>query len=178
MKLTINLATRRYLNLRLLNAWLAAGFLLLGLALLFRVRELAYNQAELGKLRALGHAASGRAGGPPAVTEEQLKALGPHIRFANTLIERKAVNWLALLDHLEEVVPDGVSLSSLAPSEKEQLLKVGGIARSFPNLAAFLENLERSKNFSEVYLLSQSETKVGQTQHGIVFTISCKAAYR
>ena len=39
-----------------------------------------------------------------------------------------------------------------------------------------LENMEGSKNFSEVYLLSQSDTKVGLTQKGITFNISCKVA--
>jgi type IV pilus assembly protein PilN len=178
MKLTINLATRRYLNLRLLNALLLACCVLLGALLVFKVREIAYNQAELGRIRNLSAATGTRTGGAPAVSEAQLKALSAKTRFANDLIEKKSVNWLALLDRLEEVVPSGVAITQIEPVKHEQLLKISGAARGFGNLRTLLENMEQSKNFSEVYLLSQSETKVGLTQQGITFAVTCKVLYR
>lgn len=174
MKLTLNLATRRYLNMRLLNASLLGAFLLLGGLLLFNVRQVAYNQAELGRLKNLVATGGSSRPGQPTVTPEQMKALEAKIGSANAVIARKSVNWLSLLDRLEEVVPDGVALTQLEPSQREQLLKVNGVARTFSNLRALLENMERSKNFSEVYLLAQSETKVGLTQKGISFSITCK----
>ena len=175
MKLTTNLATRRYLNLRQLNALLIALFVLLGGLLIFEVRELAYNQAELVRIRR-ATASSGGARGAE-VSEAQLSALAPKIRFANTLIEKKSVDWLKLLDSLEQVVPAGVMLHQIDPPQRDQVLQISGSARNFGNLRALLENMEESKNFSEVYLLSQSETKVGLTQQGINFSINCKIAY-
>jgi type IV pilus assembly protein PilN len=176
MKLTINLATRRYLNLRLLNIWLLAGFILLGALLILKVREVAYNQAELATIRRQSAVAESRPGEAP-VSPAQLNALAAKALFANALIARKSVNWLNLLDLLEEVVPNGVALSAIQP-DKGDLLKLGGVARNFADLRALLENMERSKNFSEVYLLSQSETKVGLTQQGLSFSVTCKVNYR
>ena len=176
MRLTINLATRRYLNLGQINAALVAGFLIFGVLALFKIQEFAHNAAELARIRSLSQAAGERGAGV-RVSEAQLKAQAEQIRFANAAIEKKSVNWLSLLDSLEEVVPAGVKLTQIAP-DKSQVLKISGAARSFANLRALLENMERSKNFSEVYLLSQNETKVGLTQEGIIFSISCKVALR
>jgi len=176
MKLTTNLATRRYVDLGRLNALLIAGFVLLGGLLIFKVREVAYNQAELGRIRGLSSASDRRPGGGPAVTEAQLKELSARTGFANSLIEKKSTNWLALLDSLEEVVPTGVALTAINPKQGQVMLN--GVARSFANLRLFVENLEHSRNFSEVYLLSQSETKVGLTQQGISFAVTCKVSPR
>jgi type IV pilus assembly protein PilN len=174
MKLTINLATRRYVNLRQLNVMLALGFTLLGGLAIFKVAEIARNASELARVRGLSQGIATRSGGTQ-VSEAQLKALEPRIQFANATIEKKSVNWLSLLDHLEEVVPAGVALSEIQP-DHDQLLKIGGAARNFASLRALMENMERSKNFSEVYLLRQADTKVGLTQEGILFNISCKVA--
>jgi len=176
MKLTINLATRRYINMRQLNTWLVVCFVLLGCLLLFKVREAAYNQAELGRIGKLS--AQGPGSPAPAASAAQLKALDARIAFANTLIDKKSTNWLGLLDRLEEVVPAGVALSAIEPAQRDQLLKLSGVAHSFANLRALLENMEQSQFFSEVYLLGQTETKVGMTQHGISFTVTCKVNYR
>jgi type IV pilus assembly protein PilN len=176
MKLTINLATRRYINMRLLNGVLVTGFLLTGVLLIFQVREVANNHAELGRIKNLSAASATRSGA--TVSEAQLKALAGRIAFANTLIDKKALNWVNLLDRLEEVVPSGVSLTAIEPDQRNQQLKITGAARSFANLRSLLENMEQSKNFSEVYLLAQTEIKVGQTQSGINFSVTCKVSYR
>jgi type IV pilus assembly protein PilN len=177
MKFTINLATRRYLNLRRIDLLLAVSLLALALLLVVRVREAAYNQAELGRLKTQIATLRPPQRGP-AVSEGQLKVQGAQIAFANAVIERKAMNWLGLLDRLEEVVPDGVAVTSLQPDAKErQQVAINGTARSFSNLRQLLEQMERSRNFSDVYLLSASETKVGKTQQGIAFAVRCKVLY-
>ena len=176
MKLTINLATRRYVNMRRLNAGLALAFLILALTLVLKVREVARNQAELTRIGKLSAAAGGRPGA--TVSEAELKAQAERIRFANELIGRKSVSWLTLLDRLEEVVPDGVALTMIEPDQRAQLLKISGVARSFANLRSFLENMEQSPNFSEVYLMAQGEAKVGLTQQGLTFSVTCKVDYQ
>jgi type IV pilus assembly protein PilN len=177
MKLTTNLATRRYFNTQLLNLYLVVALVILTAVLILRVREIAYNQAELGRVKGMlagaGTTATGR-----KVTQADLKALQPRVTFANTLIDRKAVNWLNLLDRLEEVLPTGVALTQIEPSKDGQTITLAGVASQFATLRTLLENMEQSKNFSEVYLLSQSETKVGLTQRGITFSISCRIAFR
>jgi type IV pilus assembly protein PilN len=175
MKLTINLATKRYLNLRQLNAGLLVAFLLAGGLAVFKVSEIAHNAQELARLASLGKGTAEQGG--VRVSDAQLKAQAARIQFANAAIERKTVNWLELLDRLEEVVPEGVTLNDIAP-DRSKLVTIAGAARNFANLRTLLENMERSKNFTEVYLLSQKDTKVGLTQHGINFQISCKVALR
>ena len=176
MRLTINLATRRYINLRQLSGALLVACTLLGTLALFRVVEIAHNAAELTRLRGLNQGAVTRVAGVQ-VSEAQLKAQEARIQFANAAIEKKSVNWLNLLDRLEEVVPAGVTLTQITP-DHQQSLQISGAALSFDNLRALLENMEHSKNFSEVYLLSQSNAKVGLTQAGLLFSISCKVALR
>ncbi|QXE91117.1 PilN domain-containing protein [Geomonas subterranea] len=179
MKLTINLATRRYVNLRQLNAVLAASFIVVALLLVYLVRVVANNQVEINKIKGQSAAASRGPAGAAPVPAEQMKALEWNIAFANTLIDRKSTNWLALLDKLELVVPPGVALTQVEPSlEDPQALKLGGVALTFENLRSLVENMEQSPNFSEVYLLGQSEHKVGKTQRGYGFTLSCKVGKR
>ena len=50
-------------------------------------------------------------------------------------------------------------VTSLEPSLKEGKLKVSGVARNFQTMRKFLENLEDSKFFTDIYLLSQSEVE-------------------
>jgi type IV pilus assembly protein PilN len=189
MKLTTNLATRRYVNIKLLNLYLVIAMVILAAVLILRVREIAYNQAELGRVK--GMLAGARSSSPGRkVTEADLKSLQGRVDFANAVIDRKAVDWLNLLDRLEEVLPSGVALNQIEPakqpaqtvgggaSQQAQTVTIGGMASQFSSLRTLLENMEGSKNFSEVYLLSQTETKVGLTQRGIAFSISCRIAIR
>jgi len=172
MKLTTNLATRRYINLKQLNSTLLAGFLVLGGLALFLATLVGQGSAEIGRIRTLEQGLTPKSAGPQ-VSEAQLSAQAKRVQFANQVIDRKTMNWLHLLDSLEEVVPNGVTLNSIAPSV-ERAASIGGSARNFAALRTLLENMERSKNFSEVYLTSQSEQKAGLTQEGISFTITCR----
>ncbi|WP_026840145.1 PilN domain-containing protein [Citrifermentans bremense] len=178
MKLTINLATRRYLNMRRLNAALFGAGLLLAALLVYQVREIANNQVEFNTVKRDSAAANSARPGAAPVSPEQLKSLESSVAFANEIIDKKTLNWLALLDKLEGVVPAGVALTQVEPVLKDQALKLTGVAYSFSNLRTLLENMEQSPNFSEVYLLSQSELKVDKSQQGIGFAISCKVGYR
>jgi type IV pilus assembly protein PilN len=172
MKLTTNLATRRYINLPQLNAILLAGFTLFLALALFKVWEIARNAAEISRIRSQNQGLVTRSTGEQ-VSEGQLKLQRTRIQFANAAIDKKAMNWIGLLDRLEEVVPAGVTLTEIMP-DMALPLKLTGVARSFANLRTLLENMESSKNFSEVYLLTQNDTKVGQTQEGLTFSITCK----
>jgi type IV pilus assembly protein PilN len=67
-----------------------------------------------------------------------------------------------------------VALNRIEPESHSSTIKVSAAARNFGNIRVFLENLERSPRFSEVYLLNQSETKVGLTQQGILFSVSLR----
>lgn len=181
MRFNINLATRTYINTKLLKILSAAAVLLFAALLFFNVRNIAVTAAEIKRVTSeIARSEDKSKPNEKAVSEKEYRALMDRIAFANSVIERKTYNWLALLDNLEQVVPDGVAISSIEPEPKGQGLKLSGIAKSFNNLRTFMEHLEDSKFFSDVYLANQTEAKLGDpklsTAQGITFDLTCKVA--
>ncbi len=179
MQLKINLATRNYIDAFKLNSVLTICTVLL---LAFMVVNILYIAKNAGELKRIAGETNflqekSRTGGK-AVPEADYKALLARIQFANGVIEKKSFNWLLLLNRLEEVVPDGVAISEIEPDIKEQTLKLAGKTRSFNSLRRLLENMEKSTYYSDIFLLSQSQIKVGLSQKGITFTVSCRADYK
>ena len=175
MKLQINLATKQYINLRPFDAGLTVSILLLLVVLTFNVYDLAVTSGESRRLHEelAGVALKGKSAYPP-VTDKDWQRLQADIASTNAIIRRKAFNWLVFLDDMETVLPDGVTITSLEPKAETGELKLSGIALSFSGISALLANMENSRQFADVYLLTQTEQKVGQTQKGIAFTLTCK----
>jgi type IV pilus assembly protein PilN len=179
MRFNINLATRTYINTKLLKILTAAAVLLLATLLFFNVRNGAVIAAEIKRVTSeIARSDDKSKTTEKAVSEKEYRALMDRIAFANSVIERKTYNWLALLDSLEQVVPDGVAISSIEPETKSQALRLSGIAKNFNNLRTFVEHLEDSKFFSDVYLASQAEAKLGDpnlsTAQWITFNLTCR----
>jgi type IV pilus assembly protein PilN len=177
MQFTINLATKSYINQKQLYMALTACSIVLLFFLFVNIKIFAFNAAEISRLTkneadsAAKHGASGR-----AVTEEEYSRLLASIKQANGIIEKKTFNWLSLLDRLESVVPEGVSLSAVEPGVKDKSLKLSGTALHFKNLRQFMENLEASVFFPNVFLLDQGEDKTSGPQKGTTFNITCRYA--
>jgi type IV pilus assembly protein PilN len=179
MQLNINLATRHYINTRQLNLALSLIIALLLLWIFISVKDIAYNSGEMKRLAADTGALDAKFKTlSKGVSEAEYNKLLSRISFANAVIERKSVNWLSLLDRLESVVPDGIAISTLEPDAKKETLKLAGVARNFSNVRQFMENLEGSHFFTDVFLISQAEVKFGQSQKGISFSITCKVDYK
>jgi type IV pilus assembly protein PilN len=180
MKLTINLATRIYIDMKRLNFFTAGAIVLLTLLLLFNAYKISSGFQEKGRLNHGITVLEGKTRKikSAAVPEKQYQALLSSIRFANGIIERKTFDWLMLFDRLESIVPDGIAISSIEPSPKDDSLKLAGAAKSFGNLRKFVENLEESQFFTEVYLVSQSEAQGPSGRNATAFNITCKAMYR
>jgi type IV pilus assembly protein PilN len=180
MRLTINLATRIYINMRRLNFFIVAAFALMILLLTVNVKNIATGFGESQRLIhgiAILEGKSKKATSE-AVPDKEYQTLLARIKFANGLIEQKTFNWLILLDKLEGVVPDGIAIASIEPSPKDDGLKLAGMAKNFSNLRKFMENLEESKYVTDIYLVGQSDTQVSPSQKGIGFQIICKAKYK
>ena len=180
MRLTINLATRIYINMKRLNFFIAGVLVLLTLLLLFNAIKITSGFKEKGRLSHGITVLEGKTRKMKSaeVPEKQYQSLLSSIRFANGIIERKTFDWLMLFDRLESVVPDGIAISSIDPSPKDNGLKLAGMAKSFGNLRKFVENLEESKFFTEVYLVSQSEAQGPDGRNATGFNITCKATYK
>lgn len=175
MRISVNLATRYYYDNAKINIAMAVAGALLLLVLVILIGVAAANFGEINRLKkeqAELDARQKKSGG--TVSEKDYKALLPRIGEANAIIGKKAVNWLELLNRLEEVVPDGVAITSIDPDQKAQELKIGGAARNFASLRLLLENMERSPDFPDALLLNQKELKVRDKQQGISFEISSR----
>jgi type IV pilus assembly protein PilN len=174
MRFKINLATRTYVNAGQLKAAIVAAVALLVLLLLINIQRLAANAGETKRLQnELGVSKGGR-----VVTDQEYQGILARIKFANGVIEKKTFDWLALLDKLEIVVPDGISLTKIEPDIRENGLKVSGVARNFNNLRHFMENLEGSATFTNVYLLGQGLPGNGENSKGITFNIACQVDFK
>ena len=175
MRYTINLATRTYLDHRLINR---ISFCVIALLLLiagWNVSRVASNMGEQSRLNSEIAAIQSKVGAKPSdVSETEFNRQKARIRFYNEIIERKSMNWLHFLDLFENATPEGISLSSLTPGKNQEEWKLEGRARSFRGVQLYLEKLEGSKNFSEILLLSHQNIAVGEINRGVQFSISCK----
>jgi type IV pilus assembly protein PilN len=175
MRFDINLATKIYINTKLLKLYTAAAISLLAIILILNIRHVAAKSEEMKRLtNEIATLDSKFKIASRGVSEKEYHALLDRIGFANTVIEKKMYNWVDLLDKLEQVVPDGIAISSIDPDPKSHELKLAGIARNFNNLRTFMEHLEDSRSFTDVYLMGQGEPKPGDAVQGFIFNLTCK----
>ena len=176
MYFSINLATRTYLDNRLVNR---VGVGLCGLLFLlfaWNVYRVAWSGGELRRLRADIAGYEGRLNSrPQGVSEKEYTQLLEKIKFYNEIIGRKSLNWMGFLEQLEKTTPDGIALSLVAPDKKTGEIKIEGRARTFAQVKAYLEKLEDSGYFNSILLLSHANVAAGERTTGVQFTISCKA---
>lgn len=177
MRFQLNLATRTYINTRQVNLALGAGALLLLLLLAINARNALTAAGEAAGLKEDVARIDRKFNPGGTVPEKDYQALVAKISAANVIIQKKTLNWVGLLNRFEEVVPEGVSLSSIQPSTKESSLQITGEAKSFANLRQFMENLEGSRFFTDTYLLAQTDVKKEEVRKGLTFTISCRINY-
>lgn len=174
MNLQLNLATRVYIDFRKVNSVIAVLFLLALGWCTFEISILTTNFAEARNIadqmaKSVGKSSAAK------ITDSEYNKMLANIKLANSILNKRGYDWLSLLDNLEQTVPEGVSLRGLAPAEKGNLLKVSGTARNFTAVKKFIENLERSSKFAEVYLTDQAHIKDGTITKGISFSVTCKA---
>lgn len=178
MRFTINLATRTYLNQRLINQISSIVIALLVVALGWNITRISWNVGEQQRLaaevKALEETLNIRPGG---VSEKDYSRQQSRIRFFNEVIDRKGARWLNLLDLIESATPEGIALSIIAPGKKDGEWKLEGNARSFTVVRKYVEKLEGTKAFTNVLLLSHRDMTIGETGHGVQFSISCTVQF-
>ncbi|QEM67892.1 PilN domain-containing protein [Geobacter sp. FeAm09] len=177
MRFTINLATRTYVDQRLISQVCYTALALLALVLTWNVVIAFSNFGELQRLRVDIATYEGRLNSRPKdIPERDYTRLLADITFFNGVIERKAFNWLGLLDQVEEVTPEGIAVSSLAPDMKTGEVKIEGLAHSFANVRAFMEKFDESRAFTRALLLSHRDVAMGDKTRGVQFSLSCRMA--
>lgn len=178
MRFKLNLATRTYVDRKKANTLSAIMVVVAGLMLLLGVQGVGSHIGDISRLKADVDVLDGKfKSSGKGVNEADYNALLKEISAANSIIDKKTYDWLWLLDRLEEVVPDGVSLNSVDPSLKDNSLKISGAGRGFGNLRQLLENLDGSTIFSDVFLVSQAVLAHKQQTTAVSFTITAKVNY-
>jgi len=179
MRFTINLATRTYVDQRLISRFCYAAIALFVLTLSWNTFVAFSNRGELNRLKADIATYEGRLNSRPKdIPERDYTRLLAEIAFFNGVIERKTFNWLGLLEQMETVTPEGIALTSLAPDVKTGDIKIEGRAHSFANLRSYMEKLDGSGTFTQVLLLSNHDVAINDKAHGVLFTISCRTALK
>jgi Tfp pilus assembly protein PilN len=170
----LNLATRPFRNERLptLALW-AALTLLLGLTV-----KHGWMVADLLSARSVGLEHEVRALDAEAVAlrAERLKINAPNPDAAavrqwalvSSLVDRRAFSWTDLLGRLEQVLPPGVHLVSIAPTiQKGQVaLEFNAVARTPEEGLDLVKALQSRKDFAEVFPTGLDKDKEG-SQLGI-----------
>ncbi len=157
MRISVNLATRPFIELRPLFARLRlamAGLALLavvlgvGLHMLSQSAEVASAQMDAlkGQTASL---VSERQTNEARMQQPQNKAVLDRSKFLNSLFAAKSFSWTAVLMDLERVVPGGVQVTSIEPTVTAEgnvniRLRVNGPRDLDVDL---LRNLERSQRF-------------------------------
>ncbi len=165
MKFNLNLASRRYINKRaLLYGFIAALCMLLlfagwelntliagNNALQLNQQRLAETNRQLQRLR-----------GEPIKTlsPEERATLEREFSAVADLLTLDAFRWTELLDRMEKMLPEGVSLKGFSPDYKKKSLNLIGDARSLKKMRLFLDRLLKNESFKQVYLKSHSRIKV------------------
>jgi Tfp pilus assembly protein PilN len=186
MKLNINLASRSYINRRPLfafyTAFIAALVVLLGLNLSYYIRtevqarQIRERMGVLSKDLAAEHSET-----TVKFTQAEYDNLLKEIAFANGILQRDSFRWTELLNRLEKVVPEGVSIRGIQPNFKDNVLNLTGVARKVEDLKVFLDHLILSPDFRDAYLMQQSrisfKDKIGRVREAVNFNIVVKGAF-
>lgn len=174
MNFSINLATRVYVDFRKVNLCFAAAGALLSFWLIFSIYTCVENASQIKKF-AEYKARLSQGAGAKKVSESDYAAFLANVKNVNSILYKRSYDWLSLLSNLERLLPEGVALKSLEPSDKGAILKLSATARNFSSVRKFIENLESSKIFSEISLTDQAPTKEGN-QKGLNFSVVCKVS--
>ena len=173
MKLTINLASRRHLNQKMLNMTYSLFIFLLLLVLLIQGKTF-FDDYRLAKtyyshLDALQVDLQGKL--PERADPKEQAEQRQTYNQAKELLQRDSFRWTELFDRMERVLPDGVSLKSFNPDYEKNSLAINGTARSLKNLQILLDRIH-AESFQRVYLQRQGEVLVDDGRGGKITALS------
>lgn len=136
--------------------WSALGLVLLALGALAlgfvanQERNLA-GQIELAESRLEVLAKRGKI--KPALPLDA-QALQQEIRQANEILQQLALPWDALFQAVEATSEQEIALLSIQPDVGKRIVRIGGEAKDFEALLAYITRLEQNKILDHVYLTS------------------------
>ncbi len=176
MRFTINLATKTYINHRLVNRVFIITSVTLLLMLVWNARSIYTGMGDINRLKAdISKYESQLSARPDGVSEQDYARMQGNIRFYNSIINRKTSDWVGLLDQMEKVTPEGIALTSFVPDPKSKEIKIEGEARTFAKVRSYIEKLEESKAFRNIQLQSHQEASAADKGKTVKFAVSFQA---
>jgi Tfp pilus assembly protein PilN len=176
MPSSLNIATRRYYNrprLRLV-LWLLTLFALTGTVIGTICAFSLQDQTDL-IIRAQD-ALQQRLTTVPNTSDKEQRLLAERITALNRILARRSRSPRELLDLLEQVTPNGIVYTTIAPeAAMKNAAKLEGRAQNMPALSLLLQKLESTRELPLPYLLSTDEYPAGAGQDpsaGIGFVIA------
>ena len=176
MKITLNLATRPFVELRPLYTRLRAAMVVLAvlatvLGFTLRVvdRQATVSRSQMDALAARTETfRQERAANEARMREPQNAAVLERSRFLNTLFVRKGFSWTAVMMDLEQVLPPGVQVTSIDPQitpEHEVLIRLK-VSGERGRAVELVKNLETSKRFVAPRLAGETAQTADANQSG------------
>lgn len=166
MRISINLATRPFVELRPLFARLRLAMVglallavALGITLHFIKKKAEVAQAQMRELKVeTSVVESERRNNEARMKQPQNQAVLDRSRFLNTLFAEKSFSWTAVMMDLERVLPAGVQVTSIEPAitadgDVNIHLRVAG---DRDRAVELVRNLERSQRFRQPRLTNET----------------------
>jgi Tfp pilus assembly protein PilN len=104
----------------------------------------------------------GSAGDPKIVAQE--------VSRANAVLASLTLPWDALFGELEAAATQHVALLAIQPDGGGKQVRIGGEARRFEDLLAYIARLEGTAGFANVFLAAH-ELKTGGKERGVTFSL-------
>jgi type IV pilus assembly protein PilN len=176
MRISVNLATRPFVELRQLFARLrlaVAGLVLLAVGLGLGLHSLkakaATAQAQMDALKAkTAQFLDERQRNETRMRQPQNMAVLERSQFLNSVFARKSFSWTAVMMDLEKVLPAGVQVTSIEPVPTKEgdvniRLRVAGDRDKGVQL---VRNLETSQRFVSPRLASEAQQQAQEGNRG------------
>ena len=159
-----NLSTRPFYNTRAVNA-------LLALLTVFVVGITVYNVVQLVRLttsqRTLGARAAEAEREAARLRQEAVQTLArvdkkelaivdKAAREANAIIDQRTFSWTDVFAHFERTLPADVRVTSVQQQSDRQLVLIGAQARGVDDVDEFIEALEKTGAFRNVFARSET----------------------
>ena len=170
-----NLATRPFYNEPAVYLWLFVVAIVVAAATLFNVaqmlrysrsdtelaRQASNDEARAAELRA--EAGRLRA----TVDSKQIERASLEAQQANELIDRRTFSWTALWNEFEATLPPNVRITSFRPRidpRRGNVVTISLVARGVDDVQLFMENLEKTGSFPEIFPPSERTNERGQLE--------------
>lgn len=186
MAFSLNLASRRYVNRRLLFRCYRLAALVLVLSLLGlvgygwrRIGETRSYRRQLAELQQVSVREGEGLEKPPSAAEQV--RLEKELAFVEKILIQDRFRWTLLFGRLEDLAIEGVRIGTIEPDYQDGSLRLTALARDDLKMRDFLDRLLASKDFSDVFLLEQERVEVkdgnNRPRSAIGFALLLKGAF-